>query len=132
MNAKQLDFIASKLLYNIVALFGFLIIFCTGMYWGYTFHENEQYFNTEIKEIKFIEYINTKYTYNFIPNKNLKYSDELASRITTVTILLIILGIILLELGYKFSAKYKYKNSLKQRIINLYNAIKKQKINKGD
>lgn len=122
---KKYDFFISKIMYNLIALIGFLIIFMTGMFYGYTFHQNEQYFNTDVKEIRFIEYINQKYTYNFIPNKELKYSDELAKRILTVTYIFIFIGVLLLEIGYKFNNKYKYNKSLSLRLKEFYEKIKK-------
>lgn len=110
------DFFISKTMYNLIALFGFLLVFLTGIFWGYTLHENEQYFNTSVKEIRFVKFIDSKYVYNFIPNEKLNYGDELSKRITTVTICLIIISILLLEIGYRGSNKYKNPKSLIQRI----------------
>jgi len=112
---KDYDFFISKIMYNLIALCGFLIIFMTGVYWGYTFHENNQYFNPSVNEIRFVEYINTKYTYNFVHNEELRYGDELSKRITLVAIGLMLVGTPLLEIGYRGSARYAYKKPFKQR-----------------
>jgi hypothetical protein len=119
MNQKDIetyDFFISKTMFNLIALFGFLLIFLTGVFWGYTFKENEQNFNTEVKEIKFVKYIHSKYIYNFIPNPEVQYGDEISKRISIVTLTLIFIGTLLLEIGYRGSCKYKYNKSLKQRI----------------
>lgn len=121
---KRYDFFISKTMFNLIALFGFLIIFITGMYWGYTFKENEQYFNKSVSEIKIVTYINEKYTYNFIPDNNKKYGDQLATRITIISLILITLGIVLLEIGYRNSTKYKHDKPFRQRIKEFYFRIK--------
>jgi hypothetical protein len=124
---KNYDFFINKALFNLIALFGFLIIFLTGMYYGYTLKENSEYL--QAKETKFINNINNKYTYNFIPNENKKYGDEISSRITNVILLFITIGIFLLLYGIKKSYKYEYNNkSFKEKLKILIKKLKKVKV----
>ena len=127
MNKKEYDFFISKTMFNLIALFGFLILFVTGIYFGYTFKENEEYINLYTKEIQLIKYINNKYTYNFISDSDKKYSEEIASRISNVVILFSIIGILFLEIGYRNSNKYKYNKSIKERLKQFIQKIKKVK-----
>jgi hypothetical protein len=122
MDMKEYDFAISKLLYTLLALIGVLFILFTGIYWGYTFKENEQYFYKNVTEIKAVNYLNNKYTYDFTSVDN--YSDILSSRITNVSLLLVTIGIIILEVGNRNLHKYKYDKPLKQRIIEWYKRLK--------
>ena len=123
------DFFISKTMFNLIALFGFLVVFLTGLFYGYTFSENKQYFDGNATEIKIVNYLNTKYTYNFIPSTDERtYSGQLAGRITNIVIVLIIIGVLLLEIGYRGSAKYKYPTTLIQRFKNFRAKIKEREL----
>lgn len=130
-NLQKYDSFLNKQLFNIIALFGFLIIFLTGMFYGYTLKENEQYLTSN--ELKFITYINNKYTYNFIPETDTKYngkfndayySFKLSYRITNVVIIFLCIGLFLFLYGNKKSYKYENKKSLIQRIKDYYKKLK--------
>jgi hypothetical protein len=131
LTAQSYDFFISKVLYTLIALFGFLTIFFTGLYYGYTFHANEQYFYTNLTEIKAVSYLNNKFVYNFGEYKG-TYGDAIAPRIMMVTTILTIIGVILLEVGYRMGSRYKYKDSFKQRLRNFYQNLKKEEYHKGD
>lgn len=124
---KEYDFFISKIMYNLIALIGFLLIFFTGLYYGYTFNENQQYFYTNLTEIKAVNYLNNKFVYNFDEYKG-TYGDNIAPRIMWVVIILTIIGVLFLETGYRMGSKYKYKKSLKERIKIFYNNIKKESV----
>jgi len=125
MDAQKYDFIVSKTMYILVTLFGVILIFISGIFWGYTFKENEQYFYTDIREIQIVKYLNTKYTYNFIPNTDEKYGDKIAYRIMVITLFLFFIGIVLTETGNRMGYKYKYDKPFLVRLKNWYYRIKK-------
>lgn len=119
------DFYISKIMFNLIALFGFLLVFIAGMYWGYTFKENDRYINVSTREIMLVNTINSKYTYNFIHNENKKYGEEIAPRIANIVSLLSFIGILLLEIGYRNACKYKYDKPIDVRFKEFIERIKK-------
>jgi len=118
------DFFISKIMFALMALLGILVLFFSGVYWGFTYHENMDYINVSTKEIKYIETINTKYTYNFIHDENKKYGDEVAPRIFKVVMFFVIISCLLIEIGYRYGAKYQYKDTFIERIKKLFKKIK--------
>lgn len=122
------DFYISKIMFNLIAIFGLLTLVITGIYWGYTFKENEQYINVSTREIQLINIINKEITYNFEPNLNKKYGEEISPRIFNIVIIGVILSMLLIEIGYRNSCKYKYSKPFKQRFKEFIQRLQNDKL----
>ena len=119
---ENTEIFKNKLFYNTICVLGLILLVFTGIYFGYTYKENEQYFQS--REISYVKYINTKFLYNIEYTNNKDYANNLSNRIFNITFILVIIGILLVEYGYRNTHKYNYNESLKERIKNWYKRVK--------